>query len=260
MISLYNLYKQRYVVGQELGTRIINSNDLVAEKLEAQRRAAEPEGFVEGLAVTELEEPPEPEISLEEIRAEAEQILEEARIRSEDLVSKANEQVDQIKESARNEGWRQGYEDGRQKANEELAAEQEKIEQQRTALSEHYQQKLSEMEGQVLTAVCDVMEQVFHIQFDEFGDILLHLVGQAVRQIESCKEFTVRVHPEQYEYLNSHPQELAAQLGPSVQILLEADASMDKSGCVIETDSGFFDCSLDVQFANLIKAIRMLSV
>lgn len=260
MISLYSIYKQRYTVNPDQGTRVIDSNELVAKMLEAQRKAMEPEEFTEGLGVEEPEAEIEPEISLEEVRAEAEQILEDARAQAEAILEEARGGADEVTEKARSAGTLQGYEEGQQKAQEELSAEMEKLEGQRQELLEQHRKKLEEMEGQVLTAVCDVMEQMFCIQFDEFGPILLHLVGAAVQQVESCREFAVRVHPKQYDYIEAHRQELTAQVGQSAQIRLEADPSMEESGCIVETDSGFFDCSLDVQFRNLIKAIRMLSI
>jgi len=38
------------------------------------------------------------------------------------------------------------------------------------------------------------------------------------------------------------------------------DSSMGENACVIETDTGIFDCSLGVQLENLIKDLRSLSL
>ena len=261
MISLSNLLKQRNIISQGQNTRIIDANQLLAMKLEAQRRAMYPEGL------PEEQEEAEPEITPEEIRAEAEEIraqaqktLEDAREQASGLVEEARGQVEQIREGARQEGFTAGYKDGQQKAAEELEVLRQELEQHRGELEEQHRQRLLEMEGQVLEAVCDVIERTFGVSFDSFGQILLHLVGQAVLKIEGAKEFTVRIHPGQYEYLKEHQQELEDTVGPSVTIRLEADTSLGESGCMIETDSGFFDCSLDVEFQNLLKAVRMLSV
>lgn len=256
MRSLSNLYKQRNIVSESQGTRIIDPNVLLAMRLEAQKKLQALQHPEEG----EAQEPEEPAIDLEAVRAEAEQIQQDARTKAAEMIEKAQGQVDEIRSNAETEGWQKGYEDGRNKAREEQEAEMQKLDQRREELENQHQQRMQELEGQVLEAVCDVLEQVFHIQFDQFGPILLHLVSQALLQIEGVREFNVRIHPEQYKYLQEHRQELVDQLGPSVQIGLEADASLAPSGCVIETDSGFFDCSLDVQFENLIKAVRMLSV
>ncbi len=37
------------------------------------------------------------------------------------------------------------------------------------------------------------------------------------------------------------------------------DVTMKKNQCIIETGSGMYDCSLDVQLENLIEEIKMLS-
>ncbi len=255
MRSLSNLYKQRNIIAENQGTRIIDPNVLLAMRLEAQKKL-----WAQQHPEEQPPEPEEPEIDLEAIRAEAEQIRQDARLKADEMVEKALGQVEEIRGNAETEGWQKGYADGKKKAAEEQELEQQKLEQYQQELEEKHQQRMQELEGQVLEAVCDVMEQVFHVQFDQFGPILLHLVKQAMQQIEGARDFTVRVHPNQYGYLQEHWQELAEQLGSSLEIRLEADISLAESGCVIETDSGFFDCSLDVQFANLIKAVRMLSV
>ena len=35
---------------------------------------------------------------------------------------------------------------------------------------------------------------------------------------------------------------------------------MKKNECIIETDAGVFDCSLDIELNNLIKDIKLLSL
>lgn len=255
MRSLSNLYKQRNIIAGSQGTRIIDPNELLAARLEAQRKLyalEHPEG--------EQSQEEEPEIDMEAVRAEAEQIQKDAQAKADKMIENARGQVDEIRGRAEKEGFQKGYEDGKKQAAQEQEIQEQKLNQYREELEEQHQQRMQELEGQVLEAVCDVMEQVLHIQVDEYGPILLHLAGHALQQIEGTREFTVRIHPDQYGYVQEHQQELVDQLGPSIQIRLEADMSLDQSGCVIETDSGFFDCSLDVQFANLIKAIRMLSV
>ena len=38
-----------------------------------------------------------------------------------------------------------------------------------------------------------------------------------------------------------------------------SDLSLEGNQCIIETDTGIFDCSMDVQLKNLIKDLKSLS-
>ena len=44
-----------------------------------------------------------------------------------------------------------------------------------------------------------------------------------------------------------------------VNIDIFEDKSLNKNECIIETDGGVFNCSLEVEMKNLIKKIKVLS-
>ena len=116
-----NLYKQRYVVTDENGARIINSNALVAEKLDELARKTQSleqgipdkDGFVAGLNIEAVEVIPKEEaLSMEEVleqkSAEAEKILEKANEQAKETVETANQQADAIRQQAQEDGYNQG--------------------------------------------------------------------------------------------------------------------------------------------------------
>ncbi len=261
-----NLYKQRYIVTDQNQYRIINSNQVLEAKMEELAQKAREEAFargefVEGLNAPSIEVVPmEPIPTPEELRAEAEQALEAAREQARQLVEEARAQSEAITEAARADGQRMGYEAGQQKAARELEIQKEHMEKRRSELEEEYCRLRESLEPQIVEAVCGTLEKVFHIQFDQNYEILLHLVKNAILKIESTKEFLVRTNEKNYQYLATHRDEILRQVGQGISLTFEADASMDDTQCVIETDSGFFDCSIDVQLENLMKAIRSLSV
>ena len=99
---------------------------------------------------------------------------------------------------------------------------------------------MQELEPKLLDVILDVVEKVFHIQFNDKRDILLHLISGTIAEIEGCKNFRIRV-------------------GKDSQIEVISDTSLEGNQCVIETETGVFDCSLGVQLENLIKDLRSLS-
>ena len=89
---------------------------------------------------------------------------------------------------------------------------------------------------------------------------MLYLVGNTIANVDSCKHFSIRVCREQKEYLDAHREEILAQVGRDVTLEISADRTLETNGCVIETDTGIFDCGTDVQLENLIKDLRALSL
>lgn len=272
-----NLYKQRYIVANNNNTRIINSNDRVEERMQELRRemaekriaGQSADGFVEGLPMELVDAvPKEEEISPEELlenaRQEAEEILAEARSRAEAVLAQANEQAVSIRKQAEESGYESGYNNGLSEGNEKAAAElslqRKRMEEEQSRMEEDYRQKIEELEPYLVDIVADVFEKVFHVQFDDKKEILIYLIQQTILSTEGTKDFQVRVSLKDYEYVETHKNEITEQVGGSVNVEIMADASLKERQCMIETDSGIFDCGSDVQLEQLLKTLRSLSL
>ena len=157
-------------------------------------------------------------------------------------------------------GYSQGLQDGNQKAQEELEVLRQQMDNERKLMQEEYQQKTEELEPQLVDVIAGVFEKVFHIQFDDKKEILVYLIQNTILGIEGTKDFQVKVGKDDYKFLESHINEIEEQVGQAVNIELMADGSLKDGQCIIETDSGVFDCGRDVQLENLIKALRSLSL
>ena len=269
-----NLYKQRYVVPGDSGTRVINSNSRVAERMQELERLqmmniptqqGAVDGFVAGLKMEVVDAvPKEAEVSPAEIREqakeEAETLLSEARNQSDALLADAGRQAEFIKEQARAEGFEAGQQEGNARADAELTRLRRQLEEEKRQMEQDYQQKLQELEPYLVGVISKVFEKVFHVQFDDKKEILIYLIQRVILGAEGTKEFQVRVSLKDYEFVQEHKQEIIERVGASVHVEIMADAALQERQCMIETDSGVFDCGMDVQLDNLMKALQSLSL
>ncbi len=269
-----NLYKQRHIISNGQSTRVINSNIRVAERMKElekimrQQNAeqlASSDGFVAGLQMEVVDAvPKEPEITPEEIRKlaqeEADTVLADARSQAEAMLADARNQVEAIREQARNEGFAAGQQEGNAKAQQKLDALSRELEQEHQRMEEDYQQRIQDLEPYLVDVIADVFEKVFHVQFDDKKSILVYLIQKVILNAEGTKEFQVRVSLKDYGYIEEHKDEIRQQVGASVHIEIMADAALQERKCMIETDSGIFDCGADVQLDHLIKALKSLSL
>ena len=230
-----NLYKQWGVAPKQEGARIINSNAIVAQKIEEMAKKMREQagtevdftdGFSQGLGAENVEailEEPQAD-PIEEAKEEAERILSEA------------------------------------KADAEEQEMQRHLQQLEESLNTDYRNKLQHMEQQVVEVVVHVFEKVFHIQFDDKTEILLSLVSDAIMGIEGSKDFRIRVAEVNFEFMENHRHELEERVGEDISLEMIADPMLEENQCMIETDSGIFNCSLGVQLENLIKDLKSLSI
>lgn len=260
-----NLYKQQFVIAQEQVKRVINSNAMVAERLELaakerkENRVPDEDGFSEGILAEQVSVIEEESIDyVAEAKQEAEKILAEARKQAEEILQTANLQKDSVLAEAKE----QGYSEGKSRQQEELAQLREELEseyqQKKIELDDDYQQKFECMEKDLVDVILDVFNRVFHIQFDNKKHILMYLIQNAILNIEGEKKFHIRVARGNLLFLENHKEEILDRVGHDVELEIIADSTMDGNNCVIETESGVFDCSLGVQLENLIKDIRSL--
>lgn len=276
-----NFYRNNYVIRGEQVKRVINTNDIIAEKMQAiveQQKQAQREElmrkrqeaidageteFTEGLFAKELELEPEPEPQIDYVaqaKEQAEQIISEANAEAVMIHDKASKDADTLREMARQEGYQAGYASASQQANEELRAGREALAGQEQELQTQYEAAMAELEPKLLDTILTVFDEVFRMQFAGKRDMLLHLVKNAMRGIRETRQYKIRVSEAEVSFLREHKEELQEKVGEDVQIEIVMDPELSESQCIIDADSGVYDCSLDVELDNLIRDLRSLGV
>lgn len=272
-ISLSNLFKQQYVVNIDTKTRVINSDDRFTngfQALQTESYVLDPDmdtdsealldGFFEGLAAEEviLEPQPTPEEILEEARQQAEHIIAEAQAEALQIESESKRQAEMLFERTKLEG----YKEGASKLQDELLAKSDelnaKYQEKEQALLADYEAKLDVLEADMVDIMIRVFNKVFHIQFDNKKQILLHLIKDTLLGIDAGKEFVIRVSDANYKYVESHVADIKEKIGNDVIIDVVNDMTMNEEACVIETATGVYDCGIDMVMTNLEKDIRSL--
>lgn len=264
-----NFFKQYNVVEEHSDVRMIDYNAMAQEKLRELMAKQKP-GFTAGGAdgfqsldsIVPQEPVKSPEEILQEAKDEADRILKDARSRSDDMLNRAYQDSEEIKLQAKEEGHSQGYREGSEEARRELEEEygrkQEELEEHKLSLQEDYNREMKELEPMLLNAILTVVEKVFHIQFSDKKDILLYLVENAISNIEGSKNFRIRVGEEQRMFLERRREEILEQVGHDVSLEILSDPTFKEDQCIIETDTGIFDCGTGIQLENLIKDMKAL--
>lgn len=261
-----NLLKATSVICKE-NTRVIDSNELVAlkiEKLAETMRQAEnldPEGFQAGLTADRvellLEEQPQAEADEPEVLPE--ELLEQARTEAEEILEQAKKEAEHIKKTAFKEGKQEGHNEGYRIGMEEAEAIQQQLREKEQELTADYEERLQELEPQLVDTVADIFEHVFCIQFAAERNMILHILQGALGKINNSKEFLIRISKEDYPTVNKNKGNILEGVSNAVNVEIIEDVTMSKNQCIVETDGGVFDCSLDIQMDALIKAIKILS-
>jgi flagellar assembly protein FliH len=193
-------------------------------------------------------------------REEASQIVDEANAKAEQIRDEASKEADTIKEQARQEGYEKGYAEGIARASEENAQRTGELDARESELKNHYETAMAELEPKLVDTILTVFEGVFRVQFSDKRELLLSLVSNALRGIRETKQYKIRVCEEELSLLREHKPELQEQVGEDMTIEIVMDPDLTKNQCIIEADSGVYDCSLDAELDNLKRDLKSISV
>lgn len=260
MRSLSNLLKF-HMVHCDNNKKIIDYNNIIAEKLEEYNRKQEKtevlqeDGFVAGLEYTEIEVADE-----ESLQPAPEELVEEARFEAEKILEAAKQQAETIRRNAYDEGKIAGYEEAKMKALAEMNEQKVLLQKQEQKLIKHYKELEKNMEVTLVSALTDVFEGVFNIYFSDKQDMILYLLESALGNITIGNDFIIRVSKIDYPKMKEKKETLKELITKNANLEVIEDITLTKNQCLIETDMGVFDCSLDVQLDNLKKAILTLSM
>ena len=188
-----------------------------------------------------------------------EEILEEARQEAENILEEARREAEALKQQAYDDAQKNGYSDGYAKGVEEAEQMKKSVEQEEIRLQQDYRREFDRMESVLVDAILEVVENVFQIQFAEKKDFVLHLLQGTLNKIEGSKDYLIRVSKEDFTVLSEKKGEIQSQLPRNSVLEIVEDLTLTKNQCLIETDGGVFDCSLDTQMDSLVRDLRTLS-
>lgn len=273
-----SLVKQIYTVVQSDEKRIIDTNALIQRRLDALHEKQEGgDGFVSGLDAENVEAASGGEgaagVESNVIKAkeDAGRLVEEAQANSQEMLENARKEADRIREEARAEAERekadilesarkQGYTEGSNRAQTEGEAVRQEYLKKEKLLEEQYQQKLEELEPKMVDTITQIYEHIFHVELQSNRDILTYLISNTLRKIDGERDFIIHVSKEDYPYVNMQKKQmLAGAVSANCNVEIIEDMTLTKNECMIETDSGIYDCGLGTQLEELRKKLMLLA-
>jgi len=171
--------------------------------------------------------------------------------RAEEVVAAAEAEAARTAEEARaaaEEERRRGYEEG-------LAEGREQILMQKLDLVEESVRYMESIE----VAVSEIVMKALRKCVAEIGDreLVLQIVRKSMQAaVRNQRQITIRVNPEMVATVKGRLAEILADF-PSVSFAEVAeDPHQPATGCIVETEAGVVEASVDGQLAAIEKSIR----
>jgi flagellar biosynthesis/type III secretory pathway protein FliH len=158
------------------------------------------------------------------------------------------------------EAYQRGIADGRRAVEEELVRMQLTEEQTRNrrveALGHSFRIQLDGLLGRIetdaLRFALAVAERIVKREVRIDKEVVVRQIREAVKRVVGIDSIKIRVNPEEESVARQHR---SAILGSLREVLIEADATIERGGCIIESTAGNVDARLETQLRQVEAAL-----
>ncbi len=257
--GLQNISSEPFVI--DVNSRVIEKPAKIIRPLEEQNQEEEIE---ENSAQDDaVKEDLASKVLLDDAMDMAKTLRDDAMLKAAKIIADAEADAENIRETARQEGYNIGLEEGSMEAMKRadnylanMQKEQEEFIAKQDAMLE---EAVIDREHKLIDLSCALIEKVTGILVRDYKPVMLHMINSALNEVETSKKFVIKVSEENYSYVEDNKERLVGAGNPNIEIEIYGDSRLEQQQCIIETDSGIIDLSMDIQTRNLITAIKLLS-
>jgi type III secretion protein L len=188
---------------------------------------------------------------IEEGEKIAEKIIAQAQEKAKEIVAQATADAKALKDSSQaafDEEKKKGFDAGAENGKKEMAAKLMEI-------TVKNAKRYTDLEKVIVDIVMRAMRRIVGEMND--GDVVSRIVKNSLQTVRNNEKVIIRVHPDQAQTTRSGIAEIQAGSSSSLPIIeIVADGRLGMNSCLIETDVGVIDASLEVQMSAIRKVFE----
>ena len=197
---------------------------------------------------------------IDQIVAQQTGIAELERLSIEEQVERdALERIKDLQEQAYTEAYSLGLDEGREKAFEEKKSEFEQkllhFESLISSVETLKSDLIASNETQILRLVTHMVKRLVFDEVKERPELILEVVRRAIESAQSDESIVVKVSPSDMVFLEETRGKLGKEFDSLQRAKFESSESIKNGGCIVETNYGDIDATMEQRFERLWAAI-----
>lgn len=190
---------------------------------------------------------------------EAQKIIADAREQASQIQAKSEIEKDEIKRNSYEEGLKEGKKDGYDSGKEEVNRLIDRSHKILEAVLNRREQILNETEEQIIQLVLLMTRKVVKVMSENQKSVVMANVLSALKKVKARGDVTIRVNLEDVKLTTEHIKDFTEQVESVSGITVVEDCSVEKGGCIVETDFGAIDARISSQLSELESKILEIS-
>lgn len=190
---------------------------------------------------------------------EAELIIKEAHFEAARIMDEAQVQAEELKTASVEDGKKLGYEEGiveAQRQYEDMVRQAEEI--KNNAIIE-YSQVLKGIETDAVNMVMEIAKKVISDEISINKENILFLVKQAFEKCSNKDDVTLKVSPEDYEFMVANKDRMLSLIEGIGEIEIKKEGSLKAGSCIIETPFGSVDAGVQTKLKKIEETFKQLT-
>ena len=197
------------------------------------------------------------------VKTEAEQkaadIIKNAQEQAHIIVAEAEAQKTKIQDDAFKVGFDEGRENGFKEGNQEAERLIDRLHVILDRIMDKRQEILDGTEQQIVELVLLMTRKIVKIISENQRNVVMSNVLQALRKVKGRGDVVVRVNISDLKLTTEHTKEFMQSVENITNLTIAEDSSIDRGGCVVETDFGAIDARISSQLSELEQKILEIS-
>lgn len=227
---------------------------------EAQRKADEIVKKAEEAAFAEVKrQTDQAQVIKTQAETEISKIKAEAQAEAERIIAEAQAERDKIINESKKQGYDTGYEAGYQDGQKEADRLVERMHSILDNVMKRREEILSETEYQIVELVVLMARKVVKIISENQKTVIMNNVLQALKKVKGRGDVTIRVNLADAKLTTEHIQDFIDRVEAVKGITVVEDTTVEKGGCIVETDFGAIDARISSQLTELEQKIMEIS-
>ncbi len=197
------------------------------------------------------------------IRQEAEDqakgIIEEAKRQAADTEAQTEERLKGVERDAHRQGFDRGREEGYSEGKSEVQRLTDRLHVILEKAMDKRAEILQESENEVVELVLLIARKVIKTISEGQKNVVISNITQALRKLKSKGDVIIRVNLADLGLATEHTKDFMAMAENAKSISVMEDTTIDRGGCVIETDFGQIDARISSQLHEIEEKILDVS-
>ena len=191
--------------------------------------------------------------------SEAQNIIARAKSEAAQIVADAQAERDRLRNEAETTGYDKGHQEGYEKG---VAEVDRLIDRMHTILEQVMKRReeiLADTESQIVELVILMARKVIKILSENQKNVVMANTMAALKKVKTRGEVTLRVNLEDVKLTTANAQEFINHVENVQGITVLEDSTVERGGCIVETDFGAIDARISSQLQELENKILEVS-